>query len=185
MTALGTSAPDFELPATNPSVDGAEGETRALSDYADAEALVVVFTCNHCPYARHAEDALIQAAQDYKPRGVQFVAISSNDPGRFPEDAPEKMAERAEAKRYPFPYLYDETQGVAKAYGAVCTPDVFVYDQNRRLAYRGRIDETRPNQGKATGADLRQALDELLRDGEVHLEQVPSMGCNIKWKRRD
>ena len=183
MTALGTPAPDFELPATNPDVDEAGGETRALSDYGEAEALVVVFTCNHCPYAKHVERALIQVARDYKARGVQFVAISSNDAAQYPDDAPDAMAERAEAKDYPFPYLYDETQEVAKAYGAVCTPDVFVYGPNRRLAYRGRIDETRPNGGKATAADLRQALDELLEGGKVQMEQVPSMGCNIKWKR--
>lgn len=182
-TASGTPAPDFELPATNPSVDEAGGERRALADYAEADVLVVVFTCNHCPYAKHVEDALIRAARDYGERGVQFVAISSNDAAQYPEDAPEKMAERAQAKSYPFPYLYDETQEVAKAYGAICTPDVFVYNQDRRLAYRGRIDETRPNGGKATGASLRQALDELLESGKVEIEQVPSIGCNIKWKR--
>lgn len=183
MVALGTPAPTFDLPAANPSVDEAGGERRALADYADAEALVVVFTCNHCPYAKHVEDALIQTARDYEGRGVRFIAISSNDAAQYPEDAFEKMAERAEAKKYPFPYLYDETQGAAKAYGAVCTPDFFVYDQNQRLAYRGRFDETRPGQGEATGADLRQALDELLDTGGVQIEQVPSMGCNIKWKR--
>ena len=183
MTALGTSAPDFDLPTTNPSVDGASGETRTLADYGDAQALVVVFTCNHCPYAQHVEDALIEVARDYEGRGVQFVAISSNDAAQYPDDGPDAMGARAEAKGYPFPYLYDETQGTAKAYGAVCTPDVFVYGPNRRLAYRGRIDETRPKGDAATGADLRQALDELLEGGEVRLEQVPSMGCNIKWKR--
>ena len=182
-TALGTPAPDFDLPITNPSADEAGGETRTLADYAEAEALVVVFTCNHCPYAKHVEDALIQVARDYKERGVQLVAISSNDAAQYPEDGPDEMAARAEAKGYPFPYLYDETQGTARAYGAVCTPDIFVYGPNRRLAYHGRIDETRPNGGAATGADLRQALDELLETGEVRLEQVPSMGCNIKWKR--
>ena len=182
-TALGTPAPDFELPITNPTADEVEGETRTLSDYADAEVLVVVFTCNHCPYAKHVEEALIRVARDYGGRGVQLVAVSSNDAAQYSEDAPQKMAARAEAKGYPFPYLYDETQEVARAYGAVCTPDVFVYDPNRRLAYRGRIDETRPGQGEATGAELRQALDELLAEGEVHVEQVPSIGCNIKWKR--
>ena len=181
--SLGTPAPGFELPATNPSVDAAGGERRSLADYAGADVLVVVFTCNHCPYAKHVEDALIQAARDYEERGAQFVAISSNDAAQYPEDTPEKMAERAQAKTYPFPYLYDETQEVAKAYGAVCTPDVFVYDQDRRLAYRGRIDETRPNRGEATGATLRQALDELLESGTVQAEQAPSVGCNIKWKK--
>mgnify|MGYP001944455976 CR=1 FL=1 len=182
MTELGSQAPPFELPIANPEVDGKEGATRSLGDYDDAEALVVVFMCNHCPYVKHIEDALVQAARDYQPRGVQFVGICSNDPERYPDDSFERMAERAREKNYSFPYLHDESQEVARAYGAVCTPDFFVYDADRTLVYRGRFDETRPNRGTPTGRDLRRALDELLDEGTVHVEQKPSMGCNIKWK---
>lgn len=182
MIELGMQAPAFELPAANPDVEDG-GPTRSLDDYADAEALVVVFTCNHCPYARHVEDALIRTARAYEARGVRFVAISSNDPEAYPEDSFESMAARARAKNYPFPYLFDESQEVARAYGAVCTPDFFVFDRDRVLVYRGRFDETRPGQGTATGRDLRAALDQLLDTGEVTVEQFPSMGCNIKWKK--
>lgn len=182
MTELGSQAPDFDLPATNPSADDVEGTTRSLDDYDDAEALVIVFMCNHCPYVKHVEDALIETVRDYQGRGVQFVGICSNDPERYPDDSFERMTERAQEKNYPFPYLQDESQEVARTYGAVCTPDFFVYDADRALAYRGRFDETRPNHGEATGRDLRQALDELLEDGDVHIDQKSSMGCNIKWK---
>ena len=179
---LGSQAPAFSLPAANPSVDPYAGDTRSLADYEDAEVLVVVFTCNHCPYAKHVEDVLLQLARAYREQGVQFVGISSNDADQYPEDSFEKMAERSRKKDYPFPYLYDATQEVAKAYGALCTPDVFVYDRDRRLVYHGRVDESRPGQGMATGQDLRRALDDVLSKGEVTFEQRPSMGCNIKWK---
>ena len=182
MMKLGRPAPAFDLPAANPTVDDRGGDTRALSDYDDAEVLVVVFTCNHCPYAQHVEDALVSVARDYEERGVQFVAICSNDTKSHPEDAFDHMAERARQKGFPFPYLRDESQEVARAYEAVCTPDFFVYDAGRALAYRGRFDETRPGQGAATGRNLRCALDELLDEGRVAMEQRPSMGCNIKWK---
>lgn len=182
MAELGTPAPDFTLPAANPNADDRGDAERALSDYADAEALVVVFTCNHCPYAQHVEAALIDMAEAYQERGVAFVAICSNDAERYPDDSFEAMAARAREQGYPFPYLHDEAQEVAAAYGAACTPDFFVYDSSRRLAYRGRFDETRPNQGEAHGGELRQALDELLGDGRVTMEQKPSIGCSIKWK---
>jgi peroxiredoxin len=182
MPALGDSAHDFDLPAANPDADDRAGDTRALEDFADADVLVVVFTCNHCPYAQHVEPAFVELAEEYQRRGVAFVAISSNDAKTHPQDSFENMAERADAKGYPFPYLYDETQEVARAYGAACTPDFFVYDADRALAYRGRFDATRPNKGTPTGEDLRTALDELLADGEVQAEQYPSIGCNIKWK---
>lgn len=182
MTRLGSEAPAFDLPIANPSVDGETGDTRSLDDYEDADVLVVVFMCNHCPYVKHIEEALIETAREYRTRGVQFVGICSNNAETHPEDSFEKMAERTEAKGYSFPYLRDESQEVARAYGATCTPDFFVYDEDRRLVYRGRFDETRPNQGEPTGTDLRKALDELLESGEVHIEQKPSMGCNIKWK---
>lgn len=182
MHELGTSAPPFDLPAANPSVDLDGKENRSLSDYDDAEVLVVVFTCNHCPYARHVEDGLIQMARAMADRGVRFVAISSNDPEQYASDSFEAMAERASEKSYPFPYVYDESQEVARAYGAVCTPDFFVYGAERRLVYRGRFDETRPGEGTANGGDLRAAIEELLETGEVTDEQYPSVGCNIKWK---
>ncbi len=181
--SLGTEAPPFDLPVVNPEADGLDKPTRSLEDFADARALVVVFTCNHCPYAQHIEDALIAVARSYQPKGVRFVAINANDPEQYPEDAPEAMARRARAKGYPFPYLFDETQEVAKAYGALCTPDLYVFDANRRLVYHGRFDDTRPGRGRpATGADLKRALDEWLESGKVTGPQYPSMGCNIKWK---
>ena len=182
MIELGTHAPPFELPAANPSVDAKGKDTRGLDDYDDAGTLVVVFTCNHCPYARHVEDVLIRMAHEYASRGVQFVAISSNDPEQYPDDSFESMSRRAEERNYPFPYLFDESQDVALAYGAVCTPDVFVFNSDRKLAYRGRVDSTRPGSGTARGDELRAALTELLEKGEVTVPQLPSMGCNIKWR---
>ncbi|MCH8961636.1 MAG: thioredoxin family protein [Bacteroidetes bacterium] len=182
MTELGAEAPPFELPAANPTVDDIARATRRLDDYADAEALVVVFTCNHCPYAVHVEEALLEVARAYQARGVPFVGICANDAEHYPDDSFENMARRAQQKRYPFPYLHDESQEVARAYGAECTPDFFVYDRARRLVYRGRFDETRPGQGTPTGRDLRQALDQLLDTGAVTMEQYPSMGCNVKWR---
>jgi peroxiredoxin len=182
MMDLGTQAPDFSLPIANPDVDESEGDHRALDDYDDAEALVVVFMCNHCPYVKHVEDALVDVAGTYQEKGVQFVGICSNDPENYPDDDFEHMAERAEEKGYPFPYLQDESQDVARAYSAACTPDFFVFDDDRELVYRGRFDDTRPDGDPATGEDLTAALDQLLEDGEVATDQKPSMGCNIKWK---
>ncbi len=182
MIDLGAEAPPFSLPTANAEADERSGQTRALSDYAEVEALVVVFTCNHCPYAQHVEPALIEMARAYQKRGVAFVAISSNNAETHPQDSFEKMAERAEVKGYPFPYLYDESQETARAYGAACTPDFFVFDKDRRLAYRGRFDETRPGKAEAHGGDLSAALDELLETGEITGAQQPSIGCNIKWK---
>jgi len=180
MERMGTRAPDFDLPVANPASDAPDRATVALKDFADAGVLVVVFMCNHCPYVVHIEAALVEAANDYRPRGVRFVGISANDAEAYPQDGFDRMAERARA--YPFPYLYDATQAVAKAYGAVCTPDVFVYDGQRKLVYRGRFDATRPGMGEADGHDLRQALDEFLATGTVTMDQRPSMGCNIKWR---
>lgn len=182
MVGLGRQAPDFDLPVANPDVDDRSGNTRSLSDFDAAEVLVVVFTCNHCPYVKHIEDELLETAREYQGRGVEFVGICANDPEEYPDDSFEQMAERAEEKNYPFPYLQDESQEVAKRYKAVCTPDFFVYDADRQLAYRGRFDETRPDQGTPTGRDLRAALDQLLAKGEVQVDQKPSMGCNIKWR---
>lgn len=182
MIELEREAPAFDLPVANPRVDDIARSTRSLADYDDAEVLVVIFMCNHCPYVIHIEDELIKVARTYRERGVAFVGISANDARQYPADSFENMKLRAEQKDYPFPYLYDASQEVARTYGAVCTPDIFVYDNDRRLVYRGRFDETRPNQGTPTGNDLRQALDEVLEQGSVTMEQVPSMGCNIKWK---
>ncbi len=182
MVPLGAAAPVFDLPIANPSVDERQRITRSLDDYAEAEVLVVAFICNHCPFVHAVENRLIALANDYAPRGVQVVGICSNDAEAYPEDSFEAMAARAEAKGYPFPYLHDESQAVARTYDAVCTPDFFVYDGDRKLAYRGRLDDGRPNQ-PATTSDLRDALDELLATGTVTGEQWPSLGCNIKWKQ--
>lgn len=182
MTALGTEAPAFDLPVANPEADGIVRATRSLDDYPDAEALVVVFMCNHCPYVIHVEEALAAVARAYQKRGVGFFGISANDARQYPADSFENMAQRAQQKNYPFAYLYDESQQVARAYGAVCTPEFFIYDRDRRLVYQGRFDETRPGLGVPTGHDVRQALDELLASGTVTMEQFPAMGCNIKWR---
>lgn len=182
MLDLGIQAPSFDLPAANPEVNRDAGPRRRLDDFAEADVLVVVFTCNHCPYAKHVESALIETASTYAEKGVAFVAISSNDPDQYSEDSFDSMARRAREKGYPFPYLFDEKQEVAQAYRAVCTPDFFVFDSDRKLVYRGRFDETRPGRGEATGTDLTTAIDQLLTTGEVTIEQRPSMGCNIKWK---
>jgi peroxiredoxin len=182
MVQLGAQADDFELPVTNPGADDLEGGMRRLSDYDDAEALVLVFMCNHCPYVQHIEDALLETAREYQAKGVQFIGICSNDAEQYPDDSFERMAERARENDYPFPYLHDESQDVARTYDARCTPDFFVYDEDRTLVYRGRFDETRPDGDTPHGGDLRAALDDLLETGSVDVEQKPSMGCNIKWK---
>ena len=179
MAGLGSAAPAFELPAANPAPDKS---TYSLSDFEESKALVVAFMCNHCPFAIHIEDALANVARRYQKKGVAFVSISANDASSYPADSFKNMKRRARQKGFPFPYLYDESQQVARAYDAVCTPDLFVYDGDHRLAYRGRFDSTRPGMVRATGADLSQALDELLNSGTVAIEQIPSMGCNIKWK---
>lgn len=182
MTNLGSAAPKFELPTSNPEADKGAGGTRTLEQVADGKPLVIVFMCNHCPFVIHIEEALVQVARAWIPKGVQFVGISSNDVRNYPMDSFENMARRAAERQYPFPYLYDETQEVAVAYEAECTPDIFVYDSGLELVYRGRFDASRPGQGQADGQDLVQALEELMSDGSVSMTQHPSMGCNIKWK---
>ena len=178
MLPLGTSAPDFSLP------DTVSGKTRSLNDIAGSAATVVIFSCNHCPYVIHVNPEIVRLANDYLPQGVGFVAISANDAEKYPADAPEKMRELAQAVGYPFPYLYDETQLVARSYDAACTPDFYVFDKNMRLAYRGRLDDSRPNSGTPlTGRDLRAALDAVLAGAEPVAKQYPSAGCNIKWKQ--
>src|SRR5258708_3292092 len=176
MLPLGTTAPDFSLPATN-------GKLVSLSDFADGLALVVVFMCNHCPYVKHIRTGLAQLARDYLPRGVAMVGINSNDVANYPADSPAKMAEEAKAAGYLFPYLYDETQEVAKAYRAACTPDFYLFDQHKALVYRGQFDDSRPGNGSpVTGKDLRAALEALLAGKPVSPRQKASIGCNIKWK---
>jgi peroxiredoxin len=177
MIELGTKAPDFKLP------DTVSGKQLSFSDIRSDRATVVMFTCNHCPYVLHVNPELVRLARDYQKKGVSFVAISSNDVDRYPDDSPEKMTELAKEVGYPFPYLYDETQEVAKAYDAACTPDFYVFDGDDKLAYRGRLDESRPNSGKPlTGKDLRAALDAVLAGKPVPEPQYPSGGCGIKWK---
>ena len=178
MLPLGTVAPDFTLP------DTVSGRMLSLAALKSAHATVIMFICNHCPYVKHVQQELVRVARDYQSRGVAFIAISSNDARNYPEDAPERM--RAEARRheYPFPYLYDETQDVARAYQAACTPDFFIFDGVSTLAYRGQLDDSRPGNGKpVSGRDLRAALDALLGGKAVDPVQIPSVGCNIKWVR--
>ncbi len=177
MLPLGTTAPDFVLPDT-------EGNTVQLADFADQKALVVMFICNHCPFVKHVAGELKKLADDYADKGVGFVAINSNDAANYPDDSPAKMKEEKASRGYAFPYLYDEDQSIAKAYGAACTPDFYVFDQNMKLAYRGQLDDSRPDSGiPVTGSDLRAALDAVLAGSTPSTEQKPSMGCNIKWKK--
>lgn len=177
MLSLGTKAPDFYLS------DVISGKMVSLQDFSTKPALVVMFICNHCPYVKHLHQGLVEFAKDYQKRNVAMVAISANDAEDYPEDAPEKMKEEATRMGYSFPYLYDETQEVAKAYRAACTPDFFLFDSNQTLVYRGQFDESRPgNQIPVTGKDLREAMDALLASKPISAVQKPSMGCNIKWK---
>jgi thiol-disulfide isomerase/thioredoxin len=176
MMQLGTRAPDFRLrePAT--------GKNWSLSD-SHSPTLVVMFICNHCPFVVHVRDEITRLAADYAPRGVDFVAINSNSVESHPQDGPEHMAALAREMGWKFPFLFDDTQEVAKAYRAACTPDFFVFDAERGLFYRGQLDDSRPSNGKpVTGADLRAALNAALRGESAPAQQMPSIGCNIKWK---
>ena len=176
MLPLGTTAPDFRLPDTN-------GKTAALADFKDKAALLVIFMCNHCPYVKHIRGGLAQLARDYLPRGAAIVGINSNDAANYPEDSAAKMKEEVKSAGYLFPYLYDETQAAAKAYRAACTPDIYLFDKNRKLVYRGQFDDSRPGNGiPVTGKDLRVALDAVLAGKPVSPDQKASIGCNIKWK---
>jgi peroxiredoxin len=176
MAPLGTQAPAFSLPDT-------DGKVVSLADFTGAPVLLVAFICNHCPYVKHVRAALAGLAREYQGRGVAVVGINSNDPATHPDDSPAKMKQEKVAAGYTFPYLFDETQEVARAYRAACTPDFFVFDRDHRLAYRGQMDASRPGNGKPNdGADLRAALDAVLAGRAASAEQVPSIGCNIKWK---
>lgn len=177
MIELGTRAPDFALP------DVVSGRIVKLADFAAAPALLVAFICNHCPYVRHVRAGFVAFAREYGPKGLAIVAISANDAAAYPDDAPEAMAREAKNAGFTFPYLYDETQAVARAYEAICTPDFFLFDRERGLVYRGRFDAARPGSNvPVSGADLRAAADALLAGRPVPAEQQPSMGCSIKWK---
>lgn len=176
MLPLGTSAPAFSLP-------NIDGKTVSLGDFRDAPALLVMFICNHCPFVKHVADELAKLGRDYQAQGAAVVAISSNDVGNHPDDSPAKMRDEAQQRGYTFPYLYDETQAVAKAYHAACTPDFFLFDKQQKLVYRGQLDDSRPQSGlPVTGRDLRHALDAVLAGKPVNPEQRASLGCNIKWK---
>jgi peroxiredoxin len=177
MLALGTQAPDFALP------DVTTGRTVSRSDFDGRKALLVMFICRHCPYVRHVRAGLAQLGRDYGDRDIGIVAIGSNDPMAYPEDAPVGLAAEAREAGYTFPYLFDETQDVAKAYSAACTPDFFLFGADRRLAYRGQFDSSRPGNGvPVTGENLREAIDALLDDRTVPQDQRPSVGCTIKWR---
>jgi len=176
MVGLGTPAPDFALPDP-------QGRIHRLQDFAAAPALLVAFICNHCPYVKHIMDGFADFAREYGGRGLAIVAVSANDAAAYPQDAPPAMAEVASRHGFTFPYLYDETQQVALAYEAICTPDFFLFDRDRRLVYRGQFDDSRPgSDAPVTGAALRAAADALLAGREPPAEQVPSMGCSIKWR---
>lgn len=177
MVALGTTAPDFTL------TDTASGKNISLENVKGRLATVIMFICNHCPFVKHVNPELVKLANDYKNRGIGFVAISANDIINYPDDSPELMAKTAHQLKYQFPYLYDESQEVAKAYDAACTPDFFIYDEALQLVYRGQLDDSRPgNEIALTGKDIRNALDCIINDQPVPELQRPSIGCNIKWK---
>jgi peroxiredoxin len=176
MLPLGTKAPDFSLV-------NVDGQTVSLSDFKGSPALLVIFMCNHCPFVKHVAHELARLGHEYQPRGVAIVGISSNDVSGYPADSPEQMIHEAELQGYSFAYLYDETQEVARAYKAACTPDFFLFDGEQKLVYRGQLDSSRPGNGvPVTGEDLRRAIDRVLAGQPVPAEQTPSIGCNIKWK---
>jgi peroxiredoxin len=176
MLPLGTAAPDFQLPDT-------DGKTVSLADFKSASALLVIFICNHCPYVIHIRGGLAQIAYDYVAKNVAVIGINSNDAKNYPADSPVRMKDEVKSAGYIFPYLYDETQAVAKKYRAACTPDFFLFDRGRRLVYRGQFDASRPGNGiPVTGKDLRAAIDAVLAGKTTSEFQAPSIGCNIKWK---
>jgi peroxiredoxin len=177
MLPLGTNAPPFSL------VDARTGRTVSQSDYADARALLVMFICNHCPFVQHVRHELAALGRDYQDSGLAIVAINANDLAKYPEDGPTHMKAEAEKHDYRFPYLFDESQEVARAYRAACTPDFFLFDRGRKLVYRGQLDGSRPsNDVPVTGADLRAAIDAVLAGKSPSPDQKPSIGCNIKWR---
>lgn len=178
MLELGTLAPNFKLP------DVISGNMVSLDDFKEKKALLVMFICRHCPYVKHVQEEISRIGQDYKEKDIGVIAISANDSNSYPEDLPESLREMAEELNFSFPYLHDESQEIAKAYTAACTPDFFLFDKERELAYRGQLDDSRPgNNLPPTGKDLREAIDAILEDRPINPDQKPSIGCNIKWKQ--
>jgi len=177
MLPLGFQAPNFRL------LDTISGNEFELKDLASEKATVIMFISNHCPFVKHVNEQMVKLANDYIPKGISFIAIGSNDVINYPEDSPEKMTEYAQKLKYPFAYLYDETQEIAKAYDAACTPDFYIFDKDKKCVYRGQLDDSRPGNGKpVTGKDIRAALDAILSNTAIDPKQMPSIGCNIKWK---
>ncbi|MCA6075378.1 thioredoxin family protein [Fulvivirga sedimenti] len=177
MLPLGTEVPDFTLP------DTVSGQNLSYADVRGEKGTLVMFICNHCPYVKHVQSELVKISVDYSGEGIGFVAISSNDVEKYPEDGPDRMREVARKWGYSFPYLFDETQGVAKDFQAACTPDFYLFDHQDKLVYRGQLDSSRPGNGKPLdGKDMRQALNDLVNGNPVSENQIPSQGCNIKWK---
>ncbi len=177
MIPLGTKAPDFKL------LDAVSENDLNLEQLKSDKATIIMFICNHCPYVKHVQQGLVELANDYISKGVSFIAINSNDVKNYTEDSPDNMKKVAERLGYPFPYLFDETQEIAKAYDAACTPDFYIFDEGLKLIYRGQMDDSRPGNGKpVTGRDIRKALDQILGGTPVSEDQIPSIGCNIKWK---
>ena len=177
MLPLGTKAPHFKL------LCAVTGKEFSLDELKSDKATVVMFICNHCPYVKHVQRGLVELANDYMPKGISFIAINSNDAEKYTEDSPANMKSVALNLGYHFPYLFDETQEVARAYAAACTPDFYVFDAALKLVYRGQMDDSRPGNGKpVTGRNIREALDRILKGEPVGEDQVPSIGCNIKWK---
>lgn len=176
MMKLGTVAPDFTL------LDVISDKMKSLSELKSEKATVIIFICNHCPFVHHINARLVEIANTYQAKGVQFIAISSNDVNAYLEDSPMRMKVVAMEEKYPFPYLYDENQETAKAYLAECTPDCYIFDKDLKCVYRGRFDETRPNKGVPTGRDITDSLDAIIEGKKVNEDQFPSIGCSIKWK---
>lgn len=177
MLALGTEAPDFSL------FDTVSGQTLSLDELKGYKGTVVMFICNHCPFVVHVNPEIARLGREYQEKGIGFIAISSNDVENYPQDAPHRMTKKAKEEGYSFPYLYDETQTVAKAYDAACTPDFYLFDGQLKLVYRGQLDDSRPGNGlPLNGQDLRNALNSLLAGEPISEDQKPSIGCNIKWK---
>lgn len=176
MLPLGTTAPAFRLASF-------DGKVTAIDDFREARGLLVAFICNHCPFVKHIRNEFARFAREYQPKGIAIVAINSNDTQTYPQDGPEGMSTEARSAGYTFPYLLDDTQAVAKAYHAACTPDLYLFDGQRKLVYRGQFDDSRPGRGTPTGADLRAACDALISGMEISTKQQPSIGCSIKWKK--
>ena len=177
MLALGTLAPNFKLP------DVISGNMTSLDNFKEKKALLVMFICRHCPYVQHVKEEIAKIGQDYRDKDIGIIAISANDINSYPQDSPESLKEMARELNFSFPYLYDKSQEIAKAYTAACTPDFFLFDKDKKLVYRGQLDDSRPgNNLPVTGKDLKEAIDAVLQDKPVDFNQKPSVGCNIKWR---